>query len=116
MTNNNLAALQIGSDHAYSCTCNTCADWWRMMGPDPDSNRYGPFGETLPDQVVDESDPLDLTTEAGVYSYLMQTQSNLDLRVRCGKIKEANGGDYPSFWWEVGPQKAYKMLEIQGVI
>lgn len=36
------------SDHPYKCTCEKCADWWRQMGQDPDTNRYGPFGESLP--------------------------------------------------------------------
>lgn len=34
------------SDHPFSCTCEKCRAWWRMMGPDPDNedNPYGPFG------------------------------------------------------------------------
>lgn len=30
-------------DHAYSCRCNQCAEWWRLMGPDPDTEECGPF-------------------------------------------------------------------------
>ena len=33
------------SDHPYSCRCGKCLAWWRMMGPDPDDDRYGPFTE-----------------------------------------------------------------------
>ena len=32
------------SDHSYSCTCEKCRAWWRMMGPNPDAGEYGPFG------------------------------------------------------------------------
>ena len=35
------------SDHPYTCTCAKCAQWWREMGPDPDTGEYGPFGKEL---------------------------------------------------------------------
>jgi len=43
------AVLDTGGDHPYSCRCETCADYWRQMGPDPDGTTmvpqrpYGPF-------------------------------------------------------------------------
>ena len=39
----NAATLDTGSDHPYQCKCPTCLQWWRMMGPDPDDDSYGPF-------------------------------------------------------------------------
>jgi hypothetical protein len=35
--------LDEGSDHPHSCRCDTCKQWWKLMGPDPDNNMYGPF-------------------------------------------------------------------------
>ena len=32
------------SEHPGSCTCDLCREWWLKMGPDPDTNEYGPFG------------------------------------------------------------------------
>ena len=32
-----------GSSHRYSCRCEQCKEWWKAMGPDPDTGRYGPF-------------------------------------------------------------------------
>jgi hypothetical protein len=42
------AALDAGSDHAYSCRCETCRRWWKAMGPadageDGGGADYGPF-------------------------------------------------------------------------
>jgi len=31
------------SDHPYTCRCNKCLQWWKTVGPDPDTARYGPF-------------------------------------------------------------------------
>jgi hypothetical protein len=32
------------SNHPYSCRCETCKSWWKMMGPDGDEpGNYGPF-------------------------------------------------------------------------
>jgi Zn finger protein HypA/HybF involved in hydrogenase expression len=31
------------SDHPYRCRCSKCKRWWKSMGPDPDTNEYGPF-------------------------------------------------------------------------
>lgn len=30
-------------DHPYDCKCDSCRQWWRDMGPDPDTDAYGPF-------------------------------------------------------------------------
>jgi len=35
------------SDHKYDCTCDKCREWWRSMGPDPETGMYGPFGDAL---------------------------------------------------------------------
>lgn len=35
------------SDHPYSCTCQSCREWWLGMGPDPDDMAFGPFGDSL---------------------------------------------------------------------
>lgn len=36
--------LDSGSNHPFSCKCQTCKEWWWAMGPDDDSKRpYGPF-------------------------------------------------------------------------
>jgi hypothetical protein len=32
-----------GADHPYSCRCDTCFEYWVNIGPDPDTERYGPF-------------------------------------------------------------------------
>lgn len=42
--------LITGAHHAYSCTCDTCREFWRLIGPDPDTNDFGPFGPTLDTQ------------------------------------------------------------------
>jgi hypothetical protein len=31
------------SDHPYTCKCHKCKAWWKEMGPDPDTDSYGPF-------------------------------------------------------------------------
>lgn len=33
---------QAGS-HPYNCTCAVCLEWWKRVGPDPDSGQYGAF-------------------------------------------------------------------------
>lgn len=35
--------LLTGSEHPYHCRCDTCRGWWKMMGPDPDTGRCGPW-------------------------------------------------------------------------
>lgn len=38
--------FQESSNHPYSCRCDKCLNWWRIMGPDEDDNGdpfYGPF-------------------------------------------------------------------------
>lgn len=37
------ATLDTGSGHPYHCRCETCRQWWKAMGPDPDTGRHGPF-------------------------------------------------------------------------
>ena len=39
--------LLAGAGHPYHCTCDTCREWWRGMGPDPDTEEFGPFGKSL---------------------------------------------------------------------
>lgn len=43
-------AIEEGSNHPYTCRCDTCRQWWRNIGPeldlDGDGNEvrtYGPF-------------------------------------------------------------------------
>jgi hypothetical protein len=31
------------SEHPYTCKCDKCRSWWKDMGPDPTTGRYGPF-------------------------------------------------------------------------
>lgn len=31
------------SDHPYDCKCDICKGWWKSMGPDPDTERCGPW-------------------------------------------------------------------------
>ena len=31
------------SQHPYLCRCSCCLDWWSRMGPDPVTNKFGPF-------------------------------------------------------------------------
>lgn len=38
-------SIVVGSDHSYDCRCMTCLNWWRMMGPNPETGKYGPFTE-----------------------------------------------------------------------
>lgn len=35
--------LLAGSEHPYNCRCDTCKEWWKSMGPDPDTGRCGPW-------------------------------------------------------------------------
>ena len=35
--------LLAASDHPYGCRCEKCREWWRRMGPDPDTGQFGPF-------------------------------------------------------------------------
>ena len=39
------AMLDAASNHKYSCRCEQCRQWWKSVGPDPDSGKYGPFTE-----------------------------------------------------------------------
>lgn len=42
--------LDAGSNHIFGCRCETCRQWWKLMGPadaDDDGNGsdYGPFSK-----------------------------------------------------------------------
>lgn len=38
------AALDRGNEHEYLCRCDTCREWWRLMGPEDELGlSYGPF-------------------------------------------------------------------------
>jgi len=39
------SVLLEGADHDYYCRCDACREMWRKIGPDPDTDRYGPFTE-----------------------------------------------------------------------
>lgn len=41
ITPNEQRILDAGSNHPYSCRCETCRQWWQQMGDDDGS--YGPF-------------------------------------------------------------------------
>lgn len=30
-------------NHPYRCRCPKCKQFWKSLGPDPDTNEYGPF-------------------------------------------------------------------------
>lgn len=44
------AVLDSGGDHPFTCTCETCRNWWKLMGPDGDT--YGPF---KPEDIEDDT-------------------------------------------------------------
>lgn len=50
----------------------------------------------------------DLTTEEGVVAYMREATSTSDWNNRCDKVKRANGGDYPKFW--------FKAIVLSGVM
>lgn len=38
--------LDAGSEHPFTCRCQTCLQWWVQMGPDGgETGNYGPFDE-----------------------------------------------------------------------
>jgi len=43
----NTGILDKGWQHPYSCTCEFCKRAWQLVGPDPDTGKYGPFGDSL---------------------------------------------------------------------
>jgi len=47
--------LVTAANHPYDCTCPVCRQFWELVGPEPDTGNYGPFGPTLPtpDQPTD---------------------------------------------------------------
>ncbi len=39
-----VAPVASGADsHPYRCSCAECLEWWRAMGPDPETGGFGPF-------------------------------------------------------------------------
>lgn len=34
---------ETAGNHDYDCRCGTCQEWWKGVGPNPDSGMYGPF-------------------------------------------------------------------------
>ena len=46
--------LATGSSHPGSCRCETCRQWWQLMGPSDDDCPYGPFkAEEIEDDSVE---------------------------------------------------------------
>lgn len=41
-----------------------------------------------------------LTTSDGVVAHMSETTSEADWNKRCNEVRAANGGNYPSFWYE----------------
>lgn len=41
-----------------------------------------------------------LTIPEGVEAYMASSTSERDWNSRCNDVKQANGGDYPPFWFE----------------
>ena len=41
------ATLDEGGTHDGTCSCSVCWGWWRMMGRDPATGQFGPFGASL---------------------------------------------------------------------
>lgn len=46
--------LLTGADHDYMCRCDTCREWWKMMGPDPENGTCGGF--TMEELGLDPAD------------------------------------------------------------
>lgn len=42
---------------------------------------------------------IDLTTQDGVREYMSRSLNTDDWNRRCNNVKEANGGNYPDFWY-----------------
>mgnify|MGYP001232439007 CR=1 FL=1 len=42
---------------------------------------------------------LDLTKQSDVVSLMQSSKSEAEWNANCDKVKSANGGDYPSFWF-----------------
>ena len=42
---------------------------------------------------------LDLSTPLGVKALMQQSSSEAEWNDNCDKVKAANGGDYPQFWF-----------------
>jgi len=40
------------SDHSYWCKCEKCLAWWVKLGPDPDTNKHGPFTQDEIDEYL----------------------------------------------------------------
>ena len=43
---------------------------------------------------------LDLTRMEDVVAYMDEATKTKEWNYRCDCVKSANGGDYPSFWWD----------------
>ena len=41
--------------HAYNCKCGECRRWWLMMGPEPETGEFGPFGNDLWDEYAERA-------------------------------------------------------------
>lgn len=41
-----------------------------------------------------------LTQESDVVKHMKQAANESDWNRRCDEVKDANGGDYPSFWFK----------------
>lgn len=44
-------------------------------------------------------DSCNLTTTLGVTRHMQEAQTEQDWNSRCDQVKRANGGHYPSFWF-----------------
>ena len=42
---------------------------------------------------------LDLTNQDDVVTYMKSSKNSEDWNCRCDQVKDANGGDYPGFWF-----------------
>ena len=63
ISKNEQSILDEGSNHPGSCRCETCRQWWKLMGTDyPEEGSYGPF--TKEEIEVDDNNGI----ESGTYS------------------------------------------------
>jgi len=52
-------AVVEGSDHAYSCRCRVCLEWWATVGPQEDVEwepQWGPFSREEIEGFLEEKD------------------------------------------------------------
>lgn len=38
-------SFAIAVDHPYECRCSVCLDYWKAIGQEPETGKYGPFTE-----------------------------------------------------------------------